>query len=244
MIMPDKKPKQHSLLIVEDEPVARERLVAHLENEGSHCRSAGSVAETLQALKEYKPDLVLLDIQLPDAADFMLARKIRQQTSCGLIIVTGLSDREHCLQGLQAGADDYIVKPYDMQTLLVKVHNLLQRLNKDYQTPQREAQCIHFNEWTYQPTQFKLVNKNGLELKVTKAEHDLLMVFLNRPNRVICREEIITVLEDDTLYDRAIDSRVSRLKKKIEIDVDNKNPIQSIYGCGYVFNADVVVEQK
>ena len=241
--MSDQGPKQFSLLIVEDEPVAKERLVAHLQNKGYLCRSAGSVAETLQALKEYTPDLVLLDIQLPDAADFMLARKIRQQTDCGLIIVTSFTDREHCLQGLQAGADDYIVKPYDMQALLLKVHNLLQRLHKNYPAPQQEVQSIHFNEWTYQPMQLKLFNDSGVELKVTKADHDLLMIFLNRPNRVICREEIITVLADDTLYDRAIDSRISRLKKKFQSDDVAKNPIQSIYGCGYVFNAQVEIEQ-
>lgn len=174
----------------------------------------------------------------------MLARKMRQQTDSGLIIVTSFSDREHCLQGLQAGADDYIVKPYDMQELLLKVHNLLQRLHKDYPAPHQEVQSIHFNEWTYQPMQFKLFNDSGVELKVTKADHELLMIFLNRPNRVICREEIITVLEDDTLYDRAIDSRISRLKKKFQIDDVAKNPIESIYGCGYVFNAQVVIEKN
>ena len=242
--MPDIDPKQFSLLIVEDEPVAREHLLSHLANEGYLCRSVGAVAETLQALKERQPDLILLDIQLPDATDFMLARHIRQQTDCGLIIVTSFSDREHCLQGLQAGADDYIVIPYDMQALLLKVHNLLQRLNKNYQTPQSEVKYIHFNEWTYQPMQLKLFNDSGVELKVTKAEHELLMVFLMRPNRVISREEISTLLADDNLYDRAIDSRISRLKKKIEIDGDSKNPIHSIYGCGYVFNAEVVVEQE
>jgi len=230
-----------TILVVEDEPVARERLLAHLQNEGYHCNSAGSVKEALTVFAEQIPDLVLLDIQLPDAADFKFAESIRQQYACGLIIVSSLSDRDDRHLGLSAGADDYICKPFDMKELLLKVKNLALRMKKNPVVELAKIQAVYFNQWCYQPGLFKLSVQSGKEISITKAEHEVLMIFLHNPNRIITRNEFVAGLLEDNVFDRAVDSRISRLKKKLDDGSDASNPIQSIYGSGYLFTAEVSI---
>ena len=233
--------KQATVLVVEDEPIARERLLAHLQNEGYLCTSATSVKDALAALATQIPDLVLLDIQLPDAADFTFAHIIRQQFTCGLIIVSSLTERDYRLQGLRAGADDYISKPFDMEELLLKVNNLVYRMHENVPALDNGIQIIHFNQCSYQPMLFKLTDPSGKEVTITKAEHDILMIFLFNPNRIITRDKILAGILDENVYDRAVDSRISRLKKKLETASDSPNPIESIYGSGYKFTAEVEI---
>ena len=234
---------ESKILIVEDEAVARARLQAILAQEPSYkIVSAASVSAELEALQDQLFDVVLLDINLPDANDFGLAAQIGSRTSMGLIIISALDSDGSRLQGLRSGADDYLSKPYNSEELLLKVAKLAGRVHEARKSEITHHQRLRFGPWTYDPEAMILSRANGPMIKLSSQEKRLLTLFLNHPGRVFTRQQLLDEMHPDhaaAVYDRAIDSAVARLRRRIEVDPKAPGIIKTVYGEGYVFDANV-----
>jgi DNA-binding response OmpR family regulator len=229
------------ILVVEDEPVTRKRLVAYLRRGGYEVHSADTASQVRPELESFCPHVVLLDILLPDSSDFSLAEHIAQSADCGLIITSGFDTREDRLNGLRAGADDYLTKPCDMDELLLKVGRLAERVRQNSEAPSVCSECLRFGAWLYNPETAVLTRSDGLAITLTHKEKRLLALFLQHPKRLFTRSQLIDHLQphDGEVYDRAIDTRISRLRKKIETDSRSPTLLKSIYGEGYVLDTEV-----
>jgi two-component system OmpR family response regulator len=234
-------PENNRILVVEDEPTTRRRLVAYLARGGYEVRSVTNAASALPAITDFRPHVVLLDILLPDSSDFSLAGHIARTSDCGLIITSGFDSREDRLSGLRAGADDYLTKPCDMDELLLKVSRLAERVRQVETEQAAAAACLRFAHWVYDPARAVLTDDTGQTANLTYKERQLLEIFLQHPRQLFSRSQLIARLEsdDDEIFDRAIDTRISRLRKKIERNARAPTLLKSIYGEGYLLDADV-----
>jgi two-component system OmpR family response regulator len=238
---PTRQPDSTRVLVVEDEPVTRKRVTTFLKRNGYQVHTADKAATVPEELERFRPHVVLLDILLPDSSDFSLAARITQSADCGLIITSGFDTREDRLKGLRAGADDYLTKPCDMDELLLKVQRLAARVRQNEEIESSPRQCFRFADWLYNPDIALLKREDGTKTTLTHKEKLLLGLFLQHPRRLFSRSQLIAQLQpdDSDVYDRAIDTRISRLRKKIEVDAKYPIILKSIYGEGYVLDVDV-----
>ncbi|MEM9544147.1 MAG: response regulator transcription factor [Cyanobacteria bacterium P01_E01_bin.42] len=230
------------ILIVEDEAVTRKRLQAHCDRQGYATQAVASKREALDRLQCDRPQIVLLDVLLPDSSDFQLAARIGEQRNCGLIIISSLCDRDYRLQGLRAGADDYLSKPVDTEELLLKIANLASRIQPEVGL----SQSFQFEGWTFAPDRCELWRESRKIIALTAKEQELLLIFVRSPKQLFSRDRLLEILvsSEKDCSDRAIDSRIARLRKKLEVNPRSPKILQSVYGGGYRFNAEVRIVDR
>ena len=228
------------VLIVEDEPITRKRLTATLEHYGYRVLGVDTACAAVAALDEHLPHVVLLDILLPDSSDFSLASRIAQRTDCGLIITSAFDRREDRLTGLRAGADDYLTKPYDLDELLLKVERLTARVRHLEGQPAEPRERFEVGSCTFDPDRSLIVRGDGSQVRLTNRERQLLTLLVSHPGRLFSRSQIIEALEPggSEVYDRAIDSSISRLRRKIEPDPSFPRYLRTVRGQGYRLAGD------
>jgi DNA-binding response OmpR family regulator len=226
------------ILVVEDEPVACGRLTRHLLGRGYEVRTATTRAEALAELSGSAPDMVLLDVLLPDCRDLSLLRAMGGAPRRGLIVITSIDGRAPRLEALRAGADDYLTKPVDMDELVLKVENLSVRLGLSPSALPRYG----FAGREFDPASLTLSLPGGAHRQLTQGEGRLLALFLEQPGRVLSREQLLGHLcqEPRDTADRAIDSRVYRLRRKLQA-ADEPELLRTVYGAGYMLDAQVQV---
>ncbi|MGA8260057.1 MAG: response regulator [Arenicellales bacterium] len=230
------------ILIVDDEPEVRDMLKDYLGVHGYEVAEADGGVAMRAVLEAVVPDVVLLDVGLPGEDGLTLARHLRERYDVAIIMVTGAGEVVDRIVGLEVGADDYIAKPFDLRELLARVKSVLRRYragavkpgDQDEGTPARR---ISIGECVLDIDARQLVNGEGEEVPLTAMEFDLLQVLAERPNRVLSRDQLLnlTCNRDWDPFDRSIDIRVARLRRKIEPDPDNPRIIKTIRGHGYVF---------
>ena len=160
----------------------------------------------------------------------------------GLIIISAYDDEHRRLQGLRCGADDYLSKPYNSEELLLKVARLAKRITENKASNAVLSQRLRFGSWTYDPEAMILYQSSGRMVKLSSHEKRLLTLFLNYPGRVFSRQQLLDALHpDDTaeVFDRAVDSAIARLRRRIEADPKKPKILKTIYGEGYVFDARI-----
>lgn len=231
-----------SILIVEDEDVTRKRLQAHCDRQGYNTSAVATKREALLHLYRDRPQIVLLDVLLPDSSDFQLAARIGEQKNCGLIIISSLNDRDYRLAGLRAGADDYLSKPVDTEELFLKITNLASHIQPECGL----SQSFQFEGRLFAPDRCELQRENGKILSLTARERELLLIFVRSPQQLFSRDRLLELLASSGAErsDRAIDSRIARLRKKLEVNPRSPKILQSIYGGGYCFNAEVRIVDR
>lgn len=185
------------------------------------------------------PDLCIVDLGLPDADGMDVVRDLQARFVCGVIVLTGrgyLSDR---VMGLELGADDYVVKPFEPRELVARVRSVLRRHNQTQsaQAPVR-SQYAEFGGWRFRADSHLLISPSGSEWTLSAGEARMLMQFLQRPNRILDREQLCGD-RDLSALDRGVDVRVSRLRRKLESDPQNPKTIRTVYGAGYLLAAEV-----
>lgn len=235
-------PDTARVLIVDDEPDVRETLADYLSGHGYEVAEAASGAAMRTALEAALPDVVLLDIGLPGEDGLTLARYLRERYNLAIIMVTGAGEVVDRIVGLEVGADDYVAKPFDLRELLARLKSVLRRYRGDAaraagdDEPDAERR-IPVGDCVLEPESRRLLGPDGGEIALTAMEFDLLKVFAERPNRVLSRDQLLnlTCNRDWDPYDRSIDIRVARLRRKIEADAENPRIIKTIRGHGYVF---------
>ena len=234
----------HHLLIVDDDPGIRETLELYLGCRGYVVSTACDGTEMRARLAADSVDLIILDLVLPDENGFDLLRELRQESQIPVILLTGRGEETSRIVGLEIGADDYIPKPFSAGELAARIGAVLRRSVRTEAPPESgkgKSVTGVFNGWRIDTSQRKLFSPEGEEVKLTAGEFDLLMALATSPNRVMTRERILDYLGEDTseIFDRAIDTRVTRLRGKIEPDPRNPSYIKTERGIGYVFSCTV-----
>ncbi|MBS0125076.1 response regulator transcription factor [Thetidibacter halocola] len=226
--------------ILDDEPAIREMLAEALQEAGFRTLAFGRASDFEAALRRTTPDLCLVDLGLPDRDGLTLVHRLALQQGASVIIISGRAQVQDRVTGLELGADDYIIKPFDPAEVVARVRA---RLRAPRQTA-ATGDTARFGGWTAHFDRFALEDAEGQETPFSQAEGAVLRLFLERPNRLITRaamQEALGGTAGDS-FDRAMDVRISRLRTKLREDPKNPRLIKTIYGAGYIFLGDVAWE--
>ena len=223
--------------ILDDEPAIRSMLADALAEAGFRTMSFGRATEFEAALKTATPDICLVDLSLPDRDGLTLVHRLALEQGAVVIIISGRAQVQDRVTGLELGADDYIIKPFDPAEVVARIRA---RLRRGQPAPQT-GQIARFNGWTAHFDRYALEDDSGAETPFSHAEGEVLRLFLERPKRLISRtmmQEILGGTAGES-FDRAMDVRISRLRTKLREDPKNPRLIKTIYGAGYIFLGDV-----
>mgnify|MGYP000684043140 CR=1 FL=1 len=223
--------------ILDDEPEIRSMLADALEEAGFRTMGFGRATEFEAALKTATPDVCLVDLSLPDRDGLTLVHRLALEQGATVIIISGRAQVQDRVTGLELGADDYIIKPFDPAEVVARIRARLRRGKSATNT----GNTARFNGWSAYFDSYILVDERGEEAPFSHAEGEVLRLFLERPKRLISRAVMQETLGGAAgeSFDRAMDVRISRLRTKLREDPKNPRLIKTIYGAGYIFLGDV-----
>jgi DNA-binding response OmpR family regulator len=221
---------QPIILIVDDEPKIVRLTRDYLEKNNFRVISAADGQSALAMARRDKPDLIILDLMLPQIDGREVCKIIRKESDVPIIMLTALSEEIDQVTGLEIGADDYIIKPFSPRTLIARVRALLRRTTGDVKTPS----IIRINELEIDSEKYLVTYKNN-PIKLTPNEFRLLQLLASHAGQTLTREQILENLHGvASSFDRSIDSHIKNLRKKLE-QASNRNMIETVYGIGYKF---------
>jgi two-component system OmpR family response regulator len=226
-----------SILVVDDDNDIRSLLVDYLETNGYSVRAEPDGKAMWKSLEQSGPDLLILDLNLPGDDGLTLCRNFRAQSSLPVIMLTARSEPLDRILGLEMGADDYLSKPFEPRELLARIRNLLRRCNVTLpSSPTEYIQQIKFSGWTLDLAARHLVNPQGIVIMLSNAELRLLRVFLEHPNQVLNRDQLLNLTQsrDAEPFDRSIDILISRLRQKLSEDARMPKIIKTVRNGGYL----------
>ena len=228
------------LLLVDDEAALREPLADYLVRQGFAVRQAATAAEARTRLAEEASDLVLLDIMMPGEDGLSLCRHLVESRQIPVIFITARGEATDRIVGLEIGADDYVVKPFDPRELVARIKSVLRRSSRGPAQPSEDLDYT-FEGWRLDPLKRRLTDPEGAVVAISSAEFRLLVAFLDHPRQVLDRDRLLDMVQgrEAHLFDRAVDNQVSRLRRKIESDSKNPQLIQTVWGGGYLLAAVV-----
>jgi len=227
------------ITVLDDTREIRDLLSQTLEKEGFATRTYARAADFERDMRSLKPEVCIIDLGLPDRDGLTVVNTLASNSGAAVLIISGRSNTQDKIVGLELGADDYITKPFEVAEVVARVKALLRR-----KRPTEDAslgKVIRFNGWTADLEQHLLTSDTGKVERLSFAEGQVLRVFLSKPNRLITRDQILDELsngESDN-FDRTIDVRISRLRAKLHDDPNNPKIIKTIYGAGYIFIAQL-----
>ncbi len=223
------------VLVVDDDPAVRNMLAEYLSAHGYEVRQAESGAAMRAELERGAPALVLLDIGLPGEDGLTLARYLRERHDVGIIMVTGAADVVDRVAGLEVGADDYIAKPFDPRELRARIKSVLRRLERKESSRSRTA--VSVGRCLLDLKSRALRDAKGRDIPITAMEFDLLKALVEHPNQVLTRDRLLTLTRNREWepFDRSIDIRITRLRRKLEDDPAHPRAIKTVRGAGYMF---------
>mgnify|MGYP006146154727 FL=1 len=230
------------ILVVDDHSEIRDLLKRFLEQHGLRVSCARDGKEMKRLLEEREFDLLVLDLMMPGEDGLTLCRELRAKSSLPIIMLTAMGEETDRIIGLEMGADDYLAKPFNPRELLARIKAVMRRTQVEPQpAPETLTRDLRFDRWLLDINRRELVDEEGVGLSLSTAEFDLLRVFLERPQRVLSRDQLLDLARgrEAVAFDRAIDTLVSRLRRKLERDPKNPELIKTIWGGGYLFAADV-----
>lgn len=228
------------LLLVDDEAALREPLADYLTRQGFLVTQAANAADARSYLREGTPDLALLDIMMPGEDGLSLCRHLTEARAVPTIFLTARGEATDRIVGLEIGADDYVVKPFEPRELVARIRSVLRRASRGT-TDRQENEDFLFDNWRLDPLKRRLIDPEGAIVPISSAEFRLLLAFLEHPRQVLDRDRLLDMVQgrEAHLFDRAVDNQVSRLRRKIEVDSRNPQLIQTVWGGGYMLAADV-----
>lgn len=215
------------LLVVDDDTRIRTLLMQFLNENGFRVTSAGNAQEARRKLAGLEFDLIILDVMMPGETGVELTRALREEKDVPILMLTALSETDSRIDGLEAGADDYLPKPFDPRELILRVNNILRR-GGPHPVPKLEQ--IVFGPYTFQISRREL-KRSGEVLKLTDREQEILVIFAERAGETIPRHELVG--SDTEVGERTIDVQINRLRRKIEKDPSNPVWLQTVRGVGY-----------
>jgi len=231
------------VLVVDDDPDVRDLLDDYLSGQGYEVLAADSAAAARELLDGEAPSVVLLDVGLPGEDGLSLARHIRERFDIGIIMISGAGETVDRIVGLEVGADDYVAKPFDPRELKARLKSVLRRYQR---APQPEAPAgrdegarrrVSIGRSVLDLDSRQLFDPSGEEIPLTRMEFELLEVLVQRPNRPLTRDQLLNLTQnrDWDPFDRSVDIRIARLRRKIEPDPDKPQYIRTVRGLGYMY---------
>jgi two-component system phosphate regulon response regulator OmpR len=228
-----------SVLVVDDDPEIRQFLQDYLSEHGYRVLVAHDGPAARALLAEQVPAVVLLDVGLPGEDGLTLARWLREHFEVGIIMVSGAGETIDRIVGLEVGADDYLAKPFDPRELRARLKSVLRRYQRSAAPapPAETTRRVSVGAGLLDLDSCQLFGAEGQEIPLTRLEFELLRVFVARPNRPLSRDQLMMLTQnrDWDPYDRSLDIRVVRLRRKIEADPDHPRSIRTVRGIGYLY---------
>ena len=231
-----------TLLVVDDDPVVRELLRDYFNQQGYEVRTAANAAAARELLNDAPPQLVFLDVGMPGEDGLSLARHIREQFDIPIVMISGAGEPLDRIIGLEVGADDYVTKPFDPRELLARVKCIMRRYRRvPASLAARASDRVRMPGFELDMASRRVFREDGgEELLLTRMEFDLLQVFVEHPNRVLSRDQLLNMTQNREWdpFDRSIDIRVARLRRKLEERSGGPQLIRTVRGVGYMFVPD------
>jgi DNA-binding response OmpR family regulator len=232
------------IIVVDDEAHICEMVADYLNGQGFSARAASGGAALDILLPEFSPDLILLDVNMPHEDGLSVARRLRATGDIPVIMVTAADDIVDRVVGLEVGADDYITKPFDLRELKARIRAVLRRGAVRATAAQaapveaEEPAAVSFGRVTVDRVGRRLLRADGTEEAVTAMEFDLIETFLDNPYRVLSRDRLLDLAhrKNDDPFDRSVDIRITRLRKKVEEDPSKPQTIKTVRGAGYIYS--------
>jgi DNA-binding response OmpR family regulator len=232
------------VLVVDDDPDVRDLLGDYLSEQGYEVLLANNAASARELLEGEPPKVVLLDVGLPGEDGLSLARHIRERLDIRIIMISGAGETVDRIVGLEVGADDYIAKPFDLREVKARIKSVL----RGYQRP-KQPEAATVSEEAEQTRRVsvgscvldldsrQLFDPQGEEIPLTRMEFELLAVLVQRPNRPLTRDQLLNLTQnrDWDPFDRSVDIRIARLRRKIEPDPQKPQCIRTVRGLGYMY---------
>ncbi len=225
------------ILVVDDQRDICELVQQYLTNEGYRVSIATDGESMRKVMAQDPVDLVILDLMLPGEDGLTLARQLRQQSTVGIVILTGRGETVDRIIGLEMGADDYLAKPFHPRELLARVKSVLRRASIRARAEPGPGGRVRFAGWHLDLVSRELMSPDGAEVRLTTGEFDLLAAFVNNPNQVLSRDRLLDLARNREAgpFDRTIDVQVGRLRRKLEPDPARPTLIKTVRGAGYIF---------
>ena len=222
------------VLVVDDDAGIRDLLADYLAKQGMTVKTARDGKEMDERLAGFDPDLVVMDLMMPGEDGLSLTRRLKADRDVPVIMLSARGEDIDRIVGLEVGADDYLPKPFNPRELLARIRAVLRRGNGKAGDPQDDA--VRFGPFALDMASQSL-SREGEDIPLTQAEFTLLKIFVEHPNRALSRDQIMDWLKgfERDPFDRSIDVRVTRLRKKIEDDPTNPVYIRTVWGQGYLF---------
>lgn len=226
-----------TIMVVDDDAAIRRMLKVNLEQEGFRIVTANNGREALFVLREEKPDLIILDLMMPEMGGYEFMRTYSQESDTPVIMLTAKIEETDKVLGLEFGADDYLTKPFSMRELIARIRALLRRIDK-LTGKTAEIPPIRIGPIILDMNA-RLVTVKGERVNLTPSEFDILALLMNSPNRVFSRLDLMEELQGVALegFERSIDVHIRNLRVKIEPDPSQPRFIETVYGMGYRFSA-------
>lgn len=239
LFQPPERPR--CIYVLDDDPDICRLVSQTLREFGFETAECHTAMELRRLLLARTPDLCIVDLGLPDADGMDVVRDLQARFACGVMVLTGrgyLSDR---VMGLELGADDYVVKPFEPRELVARVRSILRRRDTPRSSAPRLAAhspLAEFGGWRFHADSNTLTSPGGETWTLSAGESRMLKQFLHSPNRILDREQLCGE-RDLSALDRSVDVRVSRLRRKLESDPQHPTTIRTVYGAGYLLAAEV-----
>jgi two-component system OmpR family response regulator len=232
------------ILIVDDHREIRDLVSRALTKEGFRVSTAADGRAMRKTLADSRIDLILLDLMMPGEDGLSLCRSLRAQSDIPVIMLTAKGEEIDRVVGLEMGADDYLPKPFGSRELIARIRAVLRRGHRHDQPKAEKPVHYHFDRWRLDIAARELLRDDGVTVPLSTGEYDLLMAFVERPQRVLNRDQLLDLARGRaaSTFDRSIDTQVSRLRKKIERDPADPKIIKTVWGGGYSFTAAVSQE--
>jgi two-component system OmpR family response regulator len=230
------------ILVVDDERSIREPLAAFLERNGFRVTQAANAEEARTDLAAYAIDLVVLDIMMPGEDGLSLCRYVRANGETPAILLTAMTEDTDRIVGLEMGADDYVLKPFNPRELVARIKAVLRRTGAGTAKVRApETDSYAFGEWVLKAGERMLVDRDGVTVPLSTGEYNLLLTLVTHPRQVLTRDQLLDLTQgrEAAAFDRSIDNQVSRLRRKIEPNPKEPSFIKTVWGGGYTFASDV-----
>ncbi len=234
------------ILVVDDHREVRELVARLLAKEGFRVSLAAEGKAMRRVLADSRIDLILLDLMMPGEDGLSLCRSVRAESAIPIIMLTAKGEEIDRVIGLEMGADDYLAKPFGSRELIARIKAVLRRTRMAAPLPEEAVghKRYRFDRWVLDTDARELVREDGVAIPLSTGEYDLLLVLVRRPQRMLNRDQLLDLARGRAAValDRSIDTQVSRLRKKIEIDPASPTIIKTVWGGGYVLTSSVTEE--
>jgi len=242
-LQPDSVPNVSHLILVDDDLEVLALLQKFLQQHGYSVEVAIDGTSLWQAVERRAPDLIILDVMLPGDSGLVLCQRLRAEHNVAVIMLTALGEPSDRIVGLELGADDYLIKPFDARELLARVRAVLRRTGEPRSLANEAPRpVLMFADWQLDVARRELRSPEKVMIPLSAGEFELLLVFAEHPRRVLTRQQLLDMARGEThdAFDRSIDVQVSRLRRKLESEITAMPMIRTVRNVGYLFTPAVV----